>query len=428
MVVHNSDICRNLDGTIKRHDDEFWLTHCCPMHHRCRSSLRSLRTKEALERGVTQGIPEGTDAQDGFGKAPPLRGDDDNLEPKQSRFDPEVWEEFKKRQTVMLGELSEANAAAETARIIRDRQDPNHWLEADRKLYGDAAPAVSWGRAMEHRGLEMSPKDALAEHRKLVRAGAKSAPEFEASIRKVLDAQGVSDRDIDSALSTKTLRELVLHADAEDMFIESANIRGASALVGHSTSIERSKGAAEFDEIIATTWGTQTQVQLEEAAAKMTRFFDAFADASVKHPAGVLLQPFRGVDMRSRGGYTTGQIDPGPGQLRNLVHEWAHGLDDVNPDLAARALAFRTARTRGEPLKPMDKMLKSTAFVGESGLEDQFYTPYMGKVYDGGMSDITEVTTMAIEAIVREPVGRMVAIDPATLYFALGQLAGSKLP
>ncbi len=80
----------------------------------------SLRTKEALERGITQGIPEGTDAADGFGKAPPLRGDDENLEPKQSRFDPEVWEEFKKRQTVMLDELSEAQASVHAQRKVRD--------------------------------------------------------------------------------------------------------------------------------------------------------------------------------------------------------------------------------------------------------------------------------------------------------------------
>lgn len=67
-------LCKSLDGTIKAHDDPYWLTHCPPLHHRCRGGIRALRRSEADRRGITVGDPQtvGEPGQ-GFGLAPPLR-------------------------------------------------------------------------------------------------------------------------------------------------------------------------------------------------------------------------------------------------------------------------------------------------------------------------------------------------------------------
>jgi SPP1 gp7 family putative phage head morphogenesis protein len=66
-------ICRPLDGTIKAHDDPWWLTHWPQLHHRCRSGVRNLRRTEAEKRGITVGDPQGVTVGEGFGLAPPKR-------------------------------------------------------------------------------------------------------------------------------------------------------------------------------------------------------------------------------------------------------------------------------------------------------------------------------------------------------------------
>lgn len=422
--------CKACDGIVKRHDDGFWLTHCPPLHHRCRSSLRSLRAREAQRRGITEGVPEGTDPQDDFGKAPPLTGDDEHLEPKETRFDPEVWAEFKRRQLVMLEELETANQAARAARLIRDQQQPSYWFEREFKtLYGEqAGRAVAWGKAMEHRGLEMTSKGALAEHRKLVRAGAAESPRLEQSIRSVLEAKGVDERDLESALNTVRLRELLEAAAARNMALEAADIQGLAALVGHATAIEKAPGVAVFYDIIVETSPYLTQAKAEAAAKRMTRFYDAFGDKSLVHPKRLYMQPYPEANLGTRGGYIFGmdRIDPGAGSLRTLVHEWAHALDVENPSLAARALEFRERRTQGEPARSLWRLLKDKRYAKEYARRDKFYTPYMGKVYEGGIADFTEVSTMAIESLVTHEPGDMVIRDLHTLYFALGQLAGTK--
>lgn len=84
MDSRTSPICRPLDGTIKLSTDPWWDTHHVPLHHRCRSGIRTL-LRSTAEAGVRRRdgtthtpddpLPTNEDgspveAQDGFGQTP----------------------------------------------------------------------------------------------------------------------------------------------------------------------------------------------------------------------------------------------------------------------------------------------------------------------------------------------------------------------
>lgn len=69
-----SPYCRPIHKTILPADHPFWNTHVPPLHHRCRSSIRALRTEQAEQKGISPNAPP-VEPQAGFGRAP-----DDTLE------------------------------------------------------------------------------------------------------------------------------------------------------------------------------------------------------------------------------------------------------------------------------------------------------------------------------------------------------------
>lgn len=69
MDSRTSDVCSELNGTILGADDPWWDTHTPPLHHRCRSGIRSLRRSVAERKGIAKDAPS-TAAQEGFGYAP----------------------------------------------------------------------------------------------------------------------------------------------------------------------------------------------------------------------------------------------------------------------------------------------------------------------------------------------------------------------
>lgn len=64
-----SDICEELDNTVRPADDPWWASHNPPLHHNCRSTIHALSEDEAREYGVDEKAPE-VDADEGFGGAP----------------------------------------------------------------------------------------------------------------------------------------------------------------------------------------------------------------------------------------------------------------------------------------------------------------------------------------------------------------------
>jgi hypothetical protein len=120
---NTTEICEACDGVIKPHFDPWWLTHTPILHHRCRSTLRSLRRSEAEERGITDGDPAG-DVPGGFGKAPPLR-DDSVLRPKADDFDEDVWAVFESREFRAALELDDELQDLASERLRRDADNDN---------------------------------------------------------------------------------------------------------------------------------------------------------------------------------------------------------------------------------------------------------------------------------------------------------------
>lgn len=96
LDTRTTEVCRALDTTVKAHDDPFWLTRWPPNHHRCRSSVRAVRRREAERRGITVGDPPGGEPQGGFGLAPPLRGAEPLPDP--ARVKPELLGIFDRRR------------------------------------------------------------------------------------------------------------------------------------------------------------------------------------------------------------------------------------------------------------------------------------------------------------------------------------------
>ena len=84
-----SAICRPLDGTILPLDDPWWETHSPQLHHRCRSSIRSLRATDAERRGISKTAPE-IDADTGFGKIPTA----EQWAPDKSKYPPSLFAEY----------------------------------------------------------------------------------------------------------------------------------------------------------------------------------------------------------------------------------------------------------------------------------------------------------------------------------------------
>lgn len=89
-----SPICNDLDGTILPQDSNFWDTHTPPLHHRCRTGLRSLRKADAERRGV-RATPPKTLAAPGFGAAPTAG----EWKPRPADYTPQLWQAHKKATT-----------------------------------------------------------------------------------------------------------------------------------------------------------------------------------------------------------------------------------------------------------------------------------------------------------------------------------------
>lgn len=95
--ARQSDICNERDGTVVPIDSP-WLDANSPqLHHRCRSSLRSLTETQALRRGITPKPEHETTAQVGFGRKP----DDQQWKPDPGKYPRELFDEF----TVKRSEL-----------------------------------------------------------------------------------------------------------------------------------------------------------------------------------------------------------------------------------------------------------------------------------------------------------------------------------
>lgn len=86
-------ICNDCDGTIVHIDDPWLDTHSPQLHHRCRSSLRTLRESEARRRGISESPPD-VAASKGFGRKPT----EARFEPERAKYPAELWDEYQRKR------------------------------------------------------------------------------------------------------------------------------------------------------------------------------------------------------------------------------------------------------------------------------------------------------------------------------------------
>ena len=94
MDSRTSEVCAPLNGTILPADDPWWNTHTPPLHHACRSGIRSLRRSVAERKGISDAAPTDENgqplkAQSGFGHAP-QKTPDPGSGPEALGLDPEI--------------------------------------------------------------------------------------------------------------------------------------------------------------------------------------------------------------------------------------------------------------------------------------------------------------------------------------------------
>jgi SPP1 gp7 family putative phage head morphogenesis protein len=434
LDTRTTPLCKDLNGTIKAHDDPFWLTHWCPLHHRCRSGVRALRTSEVERRGgVTPGGPPGAPSE-GFGRAPPLRGEDPRpppTGPKKVPTDPRIEQVRQQREQEAL-RAAAAEAQRDQAKLeARKREDPVHWEPVYVPKYGpEAGPAVAWGRAMQERGLALAPAEAKALHADLARAGILPDAQAHRELGNLFprierlspgaSTLGEALADLEAALADLEVGT-VAHRRTERLTHE---LRTSAALIGHRKSIvERETALVRAPLTVAA--GT-TAAEAERRRAEFDRalgFYDLMADASLKHPTHFAW--YYGKNLR-------GRYEPSRRRMvlnarrrgRTLVHEWAHGLEHHNPELLEASLAFRAARTAGLPEESLRLRFPGAGYEAhEMTVPDDFFHPYVGRDYGGGA---TEVLTMAAEEIWAGGGALLLAHDPDHFHLVLGQLAGDK--
>lgn len=374
-----TDICERRHKVILPHDHPFWRSNTPPLHHRCRSSLRSLRRTEAERRGITT-VPPVDSPPEGFGLAPDAQP---VWKPDPKRYDP-----------ALLAELERKSTAAPRRRSPPEKppqvHDPQHWEKVYEPVYGRAAPAVGWGRAMLERGLDRSAADVTAEIQRLQESGAIGPWEWLLEHLRNLDQH-------------RPLRSLVLTAPH----------RYAAALSEHTQAIERGPRL--------TLTGARHSA-LEPAKT----FFEQLADKSVRLPHDWAVRLVGGV--RSKADPLTREFLLGDVHHAPLtVHEIAHGIEYTDARALIRSVAFLRARTANDEFKRLVDIRPDDGFKDDEYTRtDQFIDEYIGKDYRGFA---TEVTSVGYEVLAGGICGKahlavLAERDPEMLYFLLGQLAG----
>jgi SPP1 gp7 family putative phage head morphogenesis protein len=84
-----TETCRERHGITKLASDEWWNTNYPPLHHRCRSGVRAIRSGGAE---LTENIPD-SDPNEGFGLTPGL----DEWKPTRSKYATELWTRFSRK-------------------------------------------------------------------------------------------------------------------------------------------------------------------------------------------------------------------------------------------------------------------------------------------------------------------------------------------
>jgi len=111
---------------------------------------------------------------------------------------------------------------------------------------------------------------------------------------------------------------------------------------------------------------------------------------------------------------------PDSTNVRTVVHELGHTIEDSNPEIRKQARVFLYKRTEGEQAQSLKKLTGVNYDADEVAKKDKFMNPYMGKIYDSGS---TEIISMGLEELYANPV-TFAKRDPEYFEFIIGVLQG----
>lgn len=389
-----TETCREADGTVLPATHPWWDANIPPRHHRCRSSIRNLRPSEAKRRGISFQGP--SEAEAGFGAAPGPQ-DVERLKPNPAKVHPAILTrtEQKRAKPRKPRKPKKKPGAFETP---AEHHDPKHWEKHFAAQYGDAAPAVGWGRAMHERALDRPWSEILEEANRLTQI---RHPMFlDGTVRDMLGVM----RDADPSASPRGM--------AADL---SPNIRNALSLLEHTRTIKPHtrvklvrtdrKALSGVQERVQTFYRTMLDDSAPWAEKWKTRLYKS-------HIRAYATPQRRHVVVSQFADWTT------------YIHEYGHALEFSDPRALKRAAAFLEARTKGEELVPL-RLLSGRGYRrNERARPDKFYSPYMGKDYRDRQGRVyaTEVSSMGFESLALP--GAYHKLDDESLWFMLGQLAG----
>lgn len=362
-----TDLCRGLNGTLLPATSSWWKTHFPPLHHQCRSGVRTVTEEQAQARGISE---EPTVAvPDGWGQ-PPGEGE---YVGDPNRFDPAMW-------GAHLGKLEE-----------KQKQ-----LEALRGEHAPAAPSEMRAR------LEQVARD-LDDSEVALRAEVQAARD---SLRVWRDENGHRLESEDRAERRAYLEESGQRADA---------VRAATEAL---LEFVKSKDRRLRETLTGEAGAFRLKVEgrpTREDRAKWFEAFDWFQRLVGERPAlhGLEVKIRLGRQPRSEYNFASQTVLMYPGSKASRVaHELAHWLEHQDPGVLASAVQFYARRTAGDTLEELRDLTGLAYKKGELTKKDQFLEPYMGRWYAlGGAQYATELVTVGIEMLYDEPL-RLARLDP----------------
>jgi len=109
------------------------------------------------------------------------------------------------------------------------------------------------------------------------------------------------------------------------------------------------------------------------------------------------------------------------------VHELGHWLEERDPDVHKKAVAFLERRTKGEKEVSLRNVTRNPSYrAWETTRKDEFINPYMGKQYRrtaGESPYATEIISMGIEYMYAEPI-ELATKDSEYFDFIYGLMRG----
>lgn len=347
-------VCRAADGTILANDDPWWASHYPPLHHACRSSVRSLSASSARRQGITDPADLTThEAGLGFGHLP----DVEPWTPDPEDFATELFEVFQK--VSVAPPVTGAEMRARLAQVSKDYADRLTTLQVEERATRDAyMKAISddlvtddeykrlgdvWqAKANE---LEAYQKTTLKPDYADVMA-APEAGEYRAAYAKALPQQ---KRD-EARAATDWLNKVV------------------GKVPGHSP-----------DGLQVGFYPDPKRSAPRSYCIDRRMWQKYYQGSSSKQKAGVYMAPRAGTDV--------------------AVHELGHWLEGESDAIHAAALKFLDRRRGTEKLKWVGSGRKT-----EMAWHDQFLSAYMGKDYTYQADRYaSEIVSMGLQMMYTDP-------------------------